>query len=51
MSDDINIDDDDLLDDEIPTGGPMHWLPRLVVAVTVFGFIGLAWYAYRTGTQ
>lgn len=28
-----------------------RWLPRLVVVGTLAGFVMLAWYAYRTGTQ
>lgn len=31
--------------------GIMQWLPRFVVVVTIVGFVSLAWYAYRTGTQ
>jgi hypothetical protein len=51
MSDDDFDIEDDLSGDDILSSGRMHWLPRVVVAVTVFGFIALAWYAYKTGTQ
>lgn len=38
-------------DDENNIGEVARWLPRLVVIGTLAGFVTLAWYAYRTGTQ
>lgn len=40
------------MDDEANNIGEVaRWLPRLVVIGTLAGFVTLAWYAYRTGTQ
>jgi hypothetical protein len=52
MNDDDDFDiDNDISGEDILTDGRTHWLPRLVVAVTVIGFITLACYAYKKGTQ
>lgn len=52
MSDDDDFDiDNDISGEDVLTSRRMGWLPRFVVAVTVVGFVALAWYAYKTGTQ
>ncbi len=43
--------DRDPLSEENVVSPVMRWLPRLVVVGTMVGFVALAWYAYRTGTQ
>lgn len=50
MDDDLDIKDSLDLEEENVTQ-IARWLPRLVVAGTIAGFVALAWYAYRTGTQ
>lgn len=40
--------EDDAFDEE---SGPIRWVPILVVLVAIAGFVTLAWYAYRAGTQ
>jgi len=44
----MNDDDDVIVDDE---GSVTRWIPAAVVSVALAGFIGLAWYAYHSGTQ
>jgi len=51
MDDDMDIEDELMDDEEVSVSGTMRWLPRLVVAATLIGFVALAWYAYETGTQ
>lgn len=47
MADD-NDNDDVIVDDE---GSITRWIPTLVVGIAFGGFIGLAWYAYHSGSQ
>ncbi len=52
MSDDDDFDmDNDISGEDVLSSQRMGWLPRIVVAATVIGFVTLAWYAYKTGTQ
>jgi hypothetical protein len=51
MSDDDFDIDNDISGQDVLASKPMGWLPRVVVTVTVVGFVALAWYAYKTGTQ
>lgn len=50
MNDDMDMKDS-LVEEEGSVREVAPWLPRLVVTVTLAGFVALAWYAYRTGTQ
>jgi hypothetical protein len=47
-------DDDDTSDlwmEPEAAEGLARWLPRIIVTITIAGFVALALYAYRTGTQ
>lgn len=49
MRNDYDADDRDDADDDYEGDG-LRWMSFVVVLLVIFGFVSLAWYAYRSGT-
>lgn len=50
-NDDAEIQDDDFDYEDEKEGGVLRWLSIGFVLVALGGFVGLAWYAYKSGMQ